>query len=422
MDKEIELQIQRIQLYFSQNRFKEAESFLLELLSQYPDLEYAQYMLAVAQTNQGKHQGAYELVVLLCENNAGKLEYLELKAEIEIASNRIEAAENTVSHLLVSNPENDDYFFLMARIKYSQRFYDKALENTKLSLALNPDNLGALNLSMTINSQLGNIEDARQSVKEALQRNPENPYTIANHGLSLLNEGKVNPALEKFKESLSLNPNNDIARYGMQEAMKSKFWPYKMLYKFGLLLGRLSGKNMWIFIVGSYIGFRFLSSYADNNPELQPYLNPLIFGIAVLFLSTWVLDPIMNVYLLSNKYGRFLLSKKDKQTAQYSAIMLLFSIGFGIAFLFTKLEFYFLAMIFFFAMLIPLGTMYKPLSQKNQGFLAKTTVAIFITGIIGLFTILLTNNAFIFYMAGLGIFAYQWVINGIMIKEAGRKF
>ena len=422
MEREMEQQIQRIKLLFSQNRYKEAEQFLKELLSNYPDSEYGQYMLAIAQTNQGKHREAYELVMLMCENNPGALEYLELKAEIEIASNRIELAENTVSHLIASDAENDDYFFLMARIKYSQRYYDKALENTKLALSLNPDNLGALNLNMTINSQLGNVEDARQSVKDALQRNPESPYTIANHGLTLLNEGKVNPALEKFKESLSLNPNNDIAQYGMQEAMKSKFWPYKLLYKYGLLLGRLSGKNMCVFIIGTYIGFRVLSSVAENNPALQPILNPLLIMVALLFLSTWILDPIMNVYLLTNKYGRFLLSDVAKRSAQYSAITLLVALGFGIIYFFTRMEFHFLALIFFIAMLIPLGTMYKPMNKKNQSIATKLTLAIFITGILGLATLVFTGNAFVFYVSAFGIFAYQWIINGMMIKEASRKF
>lgn len=422
MDNIIEQQIQRIQLLFSQSRYKEAETFLKELLSNFPDLEYGQYLLALAQTNQGKHQEAYDLIMIMCERNPGALEYLELKAEIEIASDRIEMAENTASHLIASDAENDGYYFLMARIKYAQRYYDKALENTSLALSLNPDNLGALNLNLTINSQLGNIEEARQSVKEALQRNPENPYTIANHGLSLLNEGKVNPALDKFKEALSLNPNNDIAQYGMQEALKSKFWPYKMLYKYALLLGRLSGKNMWVFIIGSYIGFRFLRVVSNNYPTLQPILNPLLIVVAVLFLSTWVLDPIMNIYLLTNKYGRFLLSEKDKRAAKYSAIVLTASIGFGISYLFRENEFSLICMLFFFLMLIPLGTMYKPLSEKNRNIATRFTLAIFITGILGLITLYVTDNIFIFYMSGLGIFAYQWIINGMMIKEAGRKF
>jgi len=418
----MEQQIQRIQLLFSQNRYKEAEQFLKELLSNYPEFEYGQYLLAISQTNQGKHQEAYELVMMMCENNPGALEYLELKAEIEIASNRLELAENTINHLIASDAEDEDYFFLLARVKYAQRYYDKALENTRLALALNPDHLGALNLNLTINSQLGNVESARHSVKEALQRNPENPYTIANHGLSLLNEGEVGQALEKFQEALSLNPNNDIAQYGMQEALKSKFWPYKMLYKYALLLGRLSGKNIWVFIIGSYIGFRFLSVIARNNPGLQPILNPLLIVIALLFLSTWILDPLMNVYLLTNKYGRFLLSDEAKVSAQYSALTIAIGIGFGIAFYFVRLELFFLAMLFFFAMLIPLGTMYKPMSQKNKSIAKKLTMAIFVTGLIGLATLVFTDNVFIFYIAAFGIFAYQWIINGMMIKEAGRRF
>ena len=86
------------------------------------------------------------------------------------------------------------------------------------------------------------------------------------------------------------------------------------------------------------------------------------------------------------------------------------------------MEFHFLALIFFIAMLIPLGTMYKPMNKKNQSIATKLTLAIFITGILGLATLVFTGNAFVFYVSAFGIFAYQWIINGMMIKEASRKF
>ena len=418
----MEQQIQRIQLLFSQSRYKEAEKMLLEFLESYPNLEYAQYLLAIAITNQGRHQEAYELIMGLCELNPGVLEYLELKAEIEIASDNLEAAEDTVNHLIKSDAEDDDHYFLMARIKNNQRNYDRALEFANKTLSINPDHIGALNLSMTINSLLGNVQVAQQRIREALQRNPENPYTIANHGLSLLNEGKTKAALEKFKEALSLNPNNDIARYGMVEALKSKFWPYKLMYKFGLLLGRLSGKNMWLFIIGSYFGFRLLSSISERNPALQPYLNPLIIIIAAFFISTWILDPLMNAYLLTNKYGRFLLDDNSKRSAKLSIISILLSlVSIGLYF-WSGHDVFMYGAILFFALLIPLGTMYKPLSSKNQKRAISLTITIAISGVLGLLLYFIKDEMVLLYAAFLGIFAYQWIINGMMISDSARRF
>ncbi|MBT8232438.1 MAG: tetratricopeptide repeat protein [Bacteroidia bacterium] len=418
----IERQIQRIQLLFSQNRFKDAEQYLFDLLSEYPDLEYGQYLLAVAQLNQGKHQEAFDIITGLCERNPGELEYIELKAELEIVQENFKSAEDTVNHLIRSNAENDTYYFLLARIKYSQRNYDAALTHCNQSLALNPDNLGALNLSLTINSQLGRVDEARLRVKEALQRNPENPYTIANHGLSLLNEGNTNEALEKFKESLSINPNNDIARYGMMEGLKSKFWPYKMLYKFGMLLSRLSGKNIWVVIIGAYLFVQLLQRLANSNPSLSPYINPIIYFIVFLFIMTWILDPIMNIYLLTNKYGRLLLDKETVQSAKYCAASISVSIINIVAyFLFNNLVFLYGAL-FFFVMLIPLGTMYKPNDKKNQKRAITISTVILITGILGLLVLSFNKSFSILGLAFILIFAYQWIINGMMIKESSRRF
>lgn len=418
----MEKHIQRIELLFSQNRFKDAEVLLRELLDAYPDLEYVQYLLSISLTNQGKHSEAYEIVLIICGLNPGELSYLELKAEIELALEDIENAEDTVNHLIKSDAQNDNYYFLLARIKFNVNNYDKALEYCNLALSINPDNIGALNLSLTINSQLGNVDVARQRVAEALQRNPENPFTIANHGLSLLNEGKTKLALEKFKEALSLNPNNEIAQYGMQEALKSRFWPYKMLYQFGLLLSRLSGRNAWFFIIGSYVGLRILSNLAQKSPALKPFLIPIIAVIAFLFAMTWLLDPIMNIYLLSNKYGRILLDKHTKLAAQISAVSFGLAILSILTFLMAPLPLFIYATIFFIAMVIPIGTMFKPLKEKNRKTAVYMTSAIGIIGILGLLLYAVTKSVTLIYLSFFGIFAYQWIINGMLISDSSRRF
>lgn len=66
-------------------------------------------------------------------------------------------------------------------------------------------------------------------------------------------------------------------------------------------------------------------------------------------------------------------------------------------------------------MAIPLGTFLQPTKKSNRDKLIYFTIAIFVCG-------LLAGFGFEMFLIGflLGIFAYQWIINGIMIKEGAR--
>ena len=310
----------RIQQLYAQNRLAEAEKELLDILEQNPDFEHGQYLLASLYLEQGKKDKCKPIVQHLCNAHPEELPYIALMAELALANENYEKAEDAARHLIKSDAEDDSRHFLLAKIYFTQRFYDKALSACNTALSLNPDNLGALNMRLSINSQMGYVDEARINVIETLQRDPENPHSIANHGLSLLNEGRVDEALEKFKDALSRNPNSPIARMGMTEGLKSKFWPYKMFYQFGLKMSRLSGKNMWMVIIGAYLLFRLIRVVSESNEALKPFLTPIIYVIVVLFLSTWFLDPLMNLYLLNNKYGKLLLDEESKKSATLTGI------------------------------------------------------------------------------------------------------
>ena len=414
--------LQHIEVLFSQDRYKEAEKVLLNILDQQSDSEWAQYYLAFCYLRLNKLDEAKQVIDYLLVIDPGELSYINLKAEWEIATNDLNAAEDTAKHLIYSDAGNDDYYFLMARIKYIQRNYDSALEFTEKSLAIDPDKLNALNLRTSIKSQLGDVEEARESIREALQRNPQDAQTIANHGLQLLNEGNVKESLSKFKEALSINPNSEIAQYGMQQAMKSRFWPYKMFYRFALFMSRLSGRNMWFVIIGAYFGLRFLSRLAASNETLQPILTPIIYLIISFFLLSWVLDTFMNMYLLTNPYGRMLLSEEDKLEARICGISFTVGLLFLLVHLISPEPVFMVSGIFFLLYLIPLGSMFNPSDKKKKNYAIYLTVAIGVVGILGIFSFFFTESYSLLTVAGIGIFVYQWIINAFMISDSGRRY
>ncbi|GLR17047.1 tetratricopeptide repeat protein [Portibacter lacus] len=410
----------RLELLFSQQRFAEAETLLIQFLQQYPANERGQYMLCVVYFTQNKLEEARPILEQLISENPEDPEYLALSARIDIAGNFLDKAEEKVELLIARNPEEPEFYNLMATIKFNQRNYDKALFFADKSLAIDPENLQALNLRTSASGILGRKQDANVSINEALQHDPNNDWTIANHGQQLLNEGKVNEALERFKDALAKNPNNDLAQYGLKEALKSKFWPYKMFYKYQLLMSRLSSSQMWGIMIGAYLLLRFLQRTADKNPELATFLMPIVYIIVAIFLSTWIIQPLMNLYLLTNKYGKLLLDKYDKRSAKLVGLSLLLAIVFFLISLIAAPESLSLFALFFVALMIPLGTMYSPPTKENKKKTVYFTIVILIAGLLGFFVKLITDNEIVMIIAFGGIFIYQWFLNGMMIKAGSR--
>ena len=308
-------------------------------------------------------------------------------------------------------------FLKMASVKLQQRNYDRALEAANQALALDPENIDALNLKIMIGGLLG-YEDTQQAIEEALHIDPESASTIANHGMQLLREGKVQQALERLKYALSLDPTNSLARYAMAQALKARFWPYRMFLKYGEFSARLSGQSSWAIIIGAYVVYRILAKIANEYEALAPFLYPIIILIASLFLLTWILEPLMNLYLLSNPYGRLLLDDDEKKMARYTGgslgvALLSFALYFALS-----LETFLMLGVLGVACMIPLGTFLKPTKPKNRRQLTYFTVAVMLSGVVGI----LLNQEMLLFGAFFGIFIYQWIINGIMNKENARIF
>ena len=239
---------------------------------------------------------------------------LRLAAVIELSDGKPKIAERFGRQLLEMNAEDDDALVLMAKIKLDQRNYDAAINYADQALEIDAQNTEALNLKIYVGGFLGR-SDTEETINEALNVNPEDSSTIANHGYQLLRQGKVDEALDRLKYALSINPNDQLGRYAMLEALKARFWPYRMYFKYKEAMAKLSGGANFGIMIGLWFGVNYLNRLASQQPDLAPFLMPLVYFMVALFLLTWIIDPIMNFYLLTNQYGRLLLDKEDKLMA-----------------------------------------------------------------------------------------------------------
>ena len=412
----------KVDLLLQQNRTAEALALLRNHLAEYPNDLKAKLQLALALYLNNELKSSRAMAEMLLAENPLEFGIINLLAEIDLSEEKYVDAQNKADYLLDLDPENAHYHLLQARIKESQRFYDSALNSVSKALELDPENVDALNFKALIADRIGYREVVASSVQELLNLDPENPTSMSNHGLQLLDQGRTKEALIRFEEALSLQPSNPLARHGMQEALKSRFWLYRLFFQYKKFISKLSGNQAWLFIIGSYLVYRVLISLAENAEGVMKILLIIcVVIIAASFLLSWVINPLMNLFLWTNKYGKILLDQEAKIMAKWTGIALGMSItSLGCYFL-TQISDFLVASVFFAAMMIPSGTFLLPSKEEDQKRLRFFGLLILALGLLGLVIPSTEGNLF-FWGAIIGLLVYQFYFNKLMISHFSRKF
>ena len=222
------------------------------------------------------------------------------------------------------DPEGTHYHSLKAHIYIQQNEFAKALECANNALSMDAEDSDALNARATALVGLNRKDEAFETIDKALETDPNNAGTHANLGWSLLHKGDIEKALNHFKISLSINPNDLYAQSGMQEAMKAKFPVYRYFLMAMLRISNLTENYKWGFMIGGYLLYKFLINIAEKNPQLQAYVIPVIVLLVLFFISSWIFSPLMNLYLLTNPFGKYTLTDHKKLSARMVGVSLAF--------------------------------------------------------------------------------------------------
>ena len=236
---------------------------------------------------------------------------------------RLEEAQTAIDEAIRLDPEEPDYFAQQAQIQLNRRRWREALEATEEGLRLDPEHAACTNLRAFAQVQLGRKDDAAQTIDTALARDPENPFTHANHGWARLHQGNHTAALEHFREALRLQPTLEWARQGLVEALKARYPVYGLMLRYFLWMSTLSRRAQWAVILGGMIGYRVLRGVARTNPALAPWITPLLIVYGIFVLLTWTADPLFNLLLRLNRFGRYALSQEQVRAANWVGACLL---------------------------------------------------------------------------------------------------
>jgi tetratricopeptide (TPR) repeat protein len=410
--------LQRAEILVNQGKYEDAERLLKDLLINDPNDVHVLTLLSEVKLQQGKVEEADRLinVAIGISPDFGFLFYV--KARISIHLSQYDEAERNIKQAVEMEPFNANFFALWGSIKLTRKQYDLALELADKSLALDAENLLGLNVRSTALMKLNNKEESFRTIEGALREDPNNSYTHSNYGWNLLEKGEHKKALEHFKEALKNDPNNGYAKAGMAEALKASNFLYKGFLKYSFFMSNLTAKYQWGVIIGFYLLSKGLRTVAQQYEALSPYLMPLIILLALFAFSTWVIGPLSNLFLRLNKYGKYLLDKKEILSSNFVGVsFLVFLVGIAAYLVMSDLRYLTIAA-FGFTMMVPLSSIFSPTKYKHS-------LVIFsgVLGLLGIGAILVTfytGEIFNTLTTGyfLGFMGYQWGANFLMIRQS----
>jgi Tfp pilus assembly protein PilF len=414
----IDQSIQKAHLLLEQKRYKEAEKELKTILASQPSNEEAHSLMAIIKNHTDDIPAALEHIHTAIASNPGKAYLYYIKASILLHQNREKEAESVILEAISLDPTVADFYSLLAFIEMQRKNWQNALDYANQGLSLEPDNLQCLNTRSTALIKLDKKEASYETIKEALHYDPDNSYTHANVGWGFLEKGDQKKSLDHFKKALQSDPNNEYAKAGIVEALKARFWVYRLFLRYSFWIANLKGNAQWAIMLGFFFGSRVLRYISNSYPFLEPFIMPLIILYTVFALSTWLIKPISNLFLRLNTYGRYALSKEEVKSSNYVGVSLIVGLT-GLMSYFASNYFPWLAIaILGLTLMLPFSSMYDAATERGLKILKFYTLALVV---VGTFSVLLAFAGFgIYYVIGMGyligIFAYQWVVNAFVIR------
>lgn len=406
--------IERARLLLDQGRVSEAIKQLKNALQQDPDNDDALALYARCQYDQKDFEGGIQTLQRAIAIDPENSYYYYLLGFGYYRKDRNPVALDMLQQAIQLNPYFAESYGLMAYVYSYDKNFKQALAKANEGLAIDPENITCLNIRSIALNKLKMTDDAIETMQYALTQDPDNEFTHSTVGWNYLEKGKHKIAVNHFREALRIDPNYQNAKEGLKESLKSKIAPYRWLLQYSFWINNQGRKIRWMIPVGLYLLVRFTAT-AFNQSKYTQNISTFILGLYLVFVITsWLINPIANLFLLFHKDGKHALDTTEKNTAisVVGALVtgcILFSVALflpkGHDELFMSLL---IAAIAFCAAAIPLGKLQYPLSFNNYG--TQNKVSLVLAGLAFL-TILL---AFIYSPAAIvtgTIFLVLFVLN-----------
>lgn len=299
------------------------------------------------------------------------------EAHVHIEAERWDDAQRAAEQAIRLDADDPGHYVVLSAAFLGRRRWREALDAADEALAIDPTHTGAANLRATALVHLGRKDEAGAALQGALARDPENSHTHANQGWALLHRGDRTAALGHFREALRLDPESEWAREGLVEALKARNPLYAGMLHYFLWTNRLSPRARWMVLLGGWFGYQVVRRVAAANPELAPWLTPLMIAYGAFVLLSWTAPQVFNAVLLASKDGRYVLSPEQRRSGGFMAAGVAAAVGLTVAALASGLALLEICALMFAALLIPLAATFRGPRGRPTRKMSMLTVGLY---------------------------------------------
>lgn len=422
--------LRRAQLLMAQDRYQEAEKEIGQALGDDPNDPFALAMLSACYLETDRRSKALELAL----EARGKVPdfpfFYHQLARAYFYNNELTKCRETIAQGIRLAPQDADFQLLSAQVEYFLENWEGSLAAADKGLALNPESVSLINQHTQALVKLNRKAEAASTIDFALHREPENAYAHANKGWVAIEQDQYDTAIQHFKTSLRLDPTSAYARTGLKEAIKGKNILYRYVLKYFLWMGKMQGRNRWLFVIGIYILYQFVLRMGNVFPILAMVLSPLLALYILMAFSSWIAMPVSNAFLRFHPLGKHALIDDELHASTavtgllcsgIASILLFFLLGHQIHF--ENGDIYIteggdplfgLSLVLLF-LSIAAGAYFKTTAgstyRKRLGGIFALLAAI---GLIGVFS----NAGWLFALFFLGVLGMSLYANVVLEKEA----
>ena len=331
----------RANLLLEQKRYDNAKGEAENVLSADPTNVEALQILAHCYLGMGQIEKANDVIESAIRQDPTDYYSLYLKGLILCELSQYNKALQYTDNAIAVNPMFAEAYGVKATALYALARFEEALEAANQGLSVQADNNFCLNLRARSLLKLGRTEENRETTQQALKNNPEDTYTHTNAGYTCLELGDSDGAKKHFKEALRIAPNNESARYGMIQALKADNIFYNLWLKYAFWMESISPRARWAFIIVGYLLIQFIDSAKSSLGPFETFATVFVIAYVVFAISTWIIEPVSNLFLRFHSFGKYVLSDQEKKYSNYTfGLMLMALLGLVVLLISDEIQWY----------------------------------------------------------------------------------
>ncbi len=312
---DVSLHLQRASLLLNQGRVNDAIREIKNALSQEPNNGDALALYTRCFYDQEKFSEGMEMIRKAIASDPSESYYYYLLAFGCYRLDQHPEAIHNLNQAIQLAPYSAEYYGLLSMVLIDDKHFEYALEKADTGLALDPENITCLNARSMALNKLRKTDEAIATMQDALSKDPDNEYTHATIGWNYLEKGKHKDASHHFRESLRLNPDHKGSKEGLKEALKSKIAPYRWLLQYSFWINNKGRKARWIIPIVLYFVVRLSASLMSISDSTSIFGGIIIVLYLVFVITSWIINPLANFFLLFHKDGKHAVNLTEKWTA-----------------------------------------------------------------------------------------------------------